>query len=142
MNNQEFMREFTEICEYYDRKPNAIQAKVWYKIFSKFSVELFQDAIMRHFKESESPHFPAPGRILNLLTENKGTKGAGSQLPPPSECASPEEIKAFVAEISEKLKLPEPQQKGGLDTVSTLSPEKADQNSRLNLTQRCLSRPI
>jgi hypothetical protein len=65
MTKEEFKKEMTWFLEFYDKKLNQIQTKIWFEFFEEFSVSKFNSLLKKHINSDESPFFPAIGKVLN-----------------------------------------------------------------------------
>jgi hypothetical protein len=66
LNKEEFLAEMRIVLEFYDKRVNKTQARIWFEMFSKFSVEVFSKAIKKHLEIDDQNFFPAPAKILKL----------------------------------------------------------------------------
>ena len=63
MTQEEFLKEIRWFLEFYEKKFNKTQSKVWYELFKQHTAEEFNSALNRHIKNSEDKFFPAPAAI-------------------------------------------------------------------------------
>jgi hypothetical protein len=71
MTKEEFLSEMTWFLEYYDKKLNDIQTKIWFEAFSNYSKEVFANSLKNHIKTSEVPFMPSLGNIYNPIKQRK-----------------------------------------------------------------------
>lgn len=73
MTEKEFVKELTWFAEYYEKKLNKIQSRMWYEVFKKYPAADFHNALMEYLRSSKIDRFPAIGdvreKIVFIITQ-------------------------------------------------------------------------
>lgn len=68
-DKEEFMKEFTTMCEIYDKTASKALLAIYFETLRAFTVEKIKQAIIQHVKTSK--FFPNPSDLLDLLQGNQ-----------------------------------------------------------------------
>ena len=81
MTKEEFLKEMTWFLEYYDKKFNDTQTRIWYEALKDISHETLNKLFNEFIRKEENPFIPSLGRISNFYKEKNHIDLKGNYIP-------------------------------------------------------------